>query len=99
LRQAYQRLEKLREREEKRCGRAPVTGSDVQAQLSNILKHLRPKIQYPKWAEMVDEKFNAEQRGVLYRMLDEIDGQIPWKGFVFADAHEAASQSSSAAGQ
>jgi hypothetical protein len=81
IRQAEARSECLRFREEKRRGEVAVDGIDLEQKFSRLLHAVRLKAKLSSMAHFLIETFNEEQRRALYMLLDEIEEQIPWRGF------------------
>jgi hypothetical protein len=80
--QIRSRLDYLRIRAEKL--KAVITGIDIEYKLEEIA-HLALRGRY-KWgvyhgiATLIDHKFNAKQRKLIYSLLNKIDETLPWKG-------------------
>jgi hypothetical protein len=68
----------LRRREELYTGH--VSGKDIEDQLGRILRRILPKADYPRDASVITHHFNKEHRSVIYKLLDEIEEQVPWEG-------------------
>jgi hypothetical protein len=88
IRQAEARLEWLRSREEKRRGEVTVNGADLEQKFTRLLHAVRRKAKLSSKAKCLIEIFNEEQRRALYTLLDEIEEQIPWRGFSSQAAYD-----------
>ena len=81
IHQAEARLEWLRTREQKRRDEASVEGDDIAEQFTRLLYAVRRKAKLSAKVKCLIEIFDEGQRRALYTLLDEIDDQIPWRGF------------------
>ncbi|MGD0026120.1 MAG: hypothetical protein ABSC37_16130 [Xanthobacteraceae bacterium] len=81
IRQAKRRLEWLRSREQKRRGEIAVDGADLEQKFATLLHAVRRKAKLSSKAKCLIGIFDEEQRHALYTLLDEIEEQIPWRGF------------------
>jgi hypothetical protein len=88
IRQAEARLEWLRSREEKRRGEVAVDGADLEQKFTRLLHAARRKAKLSSKAKCLIKIFNEEQRCALYTLLDEIEEQIPWRGFSSQSAYD-----------
>ena len=88
IRQAEARLERLRSSEEKRRGEVVVDGADLEQKLTRLLHAIRRKAKLTSRAKCLIEIFNEEQRRALFTLLDEIEEQIPWRGFSSQAAYD-----------
>jgi hypothetical protein len=68
----------LHGREERYQGN--VEGIEIEEQLRRIQHLIRPNVDYPRLATVIDHNFNQEQLGLLYHLLDRIEESIPWEG-------------------
>jgi hypothetical protein len=83
IRQFQDRLKVLRVREAMRSGTLPVEGLEIEHKFARLLTHLRPKAVYPQNASYIETHFNAEERRVLFGLLDDIEEQVPWQGVLW----------------
>lgn len=88
IRQAEARLEWLRSREEKRRGEVAVDEADLEQKFTRLLHAVRRKAMLSSKVKCLIEIFNDEQRRALYTLLDEIEEQIPWRGFSSQAAYD-----------
>jgi hypothetical protein len=86
VRQAKQRLSYLRAREMMRSGAIPIAPLTVEGKLARLLSFVRPKAKYPRNATYIAHHFNAQERRILYELLDDIEEHVPWKGFDLIEA-------------
>ena len=68
----------LQGREERYQGN--VNGIQIEYQLGRIQHFIRRNVDYPRLATVIDNSFNREQLGLLYRLLDKIEESVPWEG-------------------
>jgi hypothetical protein len=83
IRQFKDRLKTLRIREAMRSGRLQVDALDIEHKLAGLLALVRPKALYPQHASYIGKHFNAEERRVLFTLLDDIEEQVPWRGLLW----------------
>jgi hypothetical protein len=65
----------------------PTDGIDLEQKFSRLLHAVRLKAKLSSEAHFLIETFNEEQRRALYTLLDEIEEQIPWRGFISQAAY------------
>jgi hypothetical protein len=81
IRQYRLELTRLREREQSR--HKPVTGWDVESQLRFVHRHIRPKatrMPFHGIARSINDRFDGEQRSILYGILVDLIDHVPWVG-------------------
>jgi hypothetical protein len=88
VRQVRQRMDYLREREGYRNGVMAVEPRTVEYKFAKLLGFLRPKAQYPRNASYIAKHFNAEERRVLFGLLDHLEEYMPWRGFEMLKVYE-----------
>jgi hypothetical protein len=88
MRQAEERLEWLCSREKKRRGEMAVEKADLEQKYTRVLHAIRRKAKLSKEARRFIGIFNDEQGRALFSLLDEIEEQIPWRGFSSQTAHD-----------
>jgi hypothetical protein len=88
IRQAEKRLTWLRSREQKRQGEIAIDGADLEQKFTRLLHAVRGKASLSLKARGLIEIFGKEQRHALYMLLDEIEEQIPWRGFSSQNAYD-----------
>jgi hypothetical protein len=88
LRQAEERLARLRAREQRSRGEVAVDSTDIEERLTRLLRAIRRKAKLSPQAKGLIELFDAERRHTLHILLDEIEDHIPWRGFNSQDAYD-----------
>jgi|GEM_PF-1455564 len=88
IRQAEKRLAWLRSREQKRQGKIAIDGGDLEQKFTRLLHAVRGKANLSSKARGLVGIFGKEQRHALYMLLDEIEEQIPWRGFSSQNAYD-----------
>jgi hypothetical protein len=88
IRQADRHLGYLRLREQMRCGGRTVEPLDVEEKFAALLHFLRPSARYPRNATHISRHFGAEQRRVLYALLDDLEEHVRWNGFGLHQVYE-----------
>jgi hypothetical protein len=86
--QAETRLGSLRSREAKRRGDVPVDTLDLEQKFARVVYAVRGKSELSSGARMTIKSLDERQRRALYTLLDEIEDQIPWRGFNSQAAYE-----------
>jgi hypothetical protein len=81
----------LHEIEDKRQGRIPINGTDIEDLRAKLLKFIRRKAQLLGDDHYIESHFNAEQRRPLYVLLADLEENIQWK-FPWWRAMEAVSR-------
>jgi hypothetical protein len=88
IRQAEKRLACLRSREQKRQSEITVEEADLEKKFAHLLRAARLKAKLSSKAIGLIGIFDKEQRHALYMLLDEIEEQIPWRGFSSQGAYD-----------
>jgi hypothetical protein len=79
IRQFKERLGCLRVRQEMRDGVRHVKPLDLEHKLAKLLREIRPNALYPRNASYLAKHFGAEERRVMYGLLDDIEDHVRWK--------------------
>lgn len=85
LRQLEARLALFRLREQIRGLEFPVSGLDIEEKFQKVLGLMsgirrRDRVRYPQNASYISQHFDADQRRVLYALLEEVIEMVPWRG-------------------
>ena len=85
IKQYQNRLNNIKSVESKLQG--VVTGIDVEYMLQNIvaLSKAKDKNMFHSIAGTIDLNFNSDQKKLIYKLLNEIEENVPWKGINWAD--------------
>jgi hypothetical protein len=81
VRQGEERLADLRSRQRMRRGEVPVDGVALEHKFTRLLEAVRRKAKPSHNADYLAQQFGEEQRRILFVLLDDIEEQIPWRGF------------------